>query len=79
LETKPKLTGLKSTSNEKRRFTTVGTMSSMPISSTYDLVHSPCSITTSCPMSSLKKVFPRSTRLSMTNDNIKVSPNKPMV
>jgi hypothetical protein len=79
LEIEPKMIGLGSTSNEERRFTIVGTMSSIPISSTYDPTHSPCNITPSCLMSSLKRVSRRSVKLSMTNNNIKASPNKPMV
>lgn len=79
LETKPKLIGLGSTLNEKRKFIIVGTMSHILISSTYDPTHNPCSITPSCQMSSLKRVYPRSSRLFMTNDNIKVFPNKPTI
>ncbi len=79
LDIEPKLTGLRSTSNEKRRFTLVGIISCMPISSTYDPTHSPCSVAPSCPMSSLKMVFPRSARLSISNENLEGSPNKLMV
>jgi hypothetical protein len=79
LETEPKLIILRSTSNEEKKFTIVGTMSNIPISSTYDPTHYPCNIAPSCPMLSFKKVSPRFAKLSMTNDNIEASPNKPMV
>jgi hypothetical protein len=79
LDIKPKLTGLGSISNEERRFTLVGAISSVPISNTYSPTHSPCNVAPSCPMSSLKMVFPRSTKLSIVNDNLEGSPNKPMV
>jgi len=49
-----RLTGLGSTSNEERRFTIVGTISSKLIGNTYDKEHSPCSITLSCPMPHLQ-------------------------
>jgi hypothetical protein len=73
------LIGLRSTSNEIQKFTLVGTISSMPISNTYDPTHSPCSVAPSCPMSSFKMVSPRFARLSIANDNLEGSPNKPMV
>ncbi len=51
----------------------------MPINNTYNPMHSSYSATPSCPMSSFKRVFPRFARLSIANDNLKGSPNKPMV
>ncbi len=79
LDIKPRLTGLGSISNEKQIFTLIGTISSMQISNTYNQTHNPCSATPSCPMASLKMVSPRSTRLSITNDNLEGFINKPMV
>jgi len=79
LDIKPRLTRLGLTSNEKQIFTLVGAMSSMPISSTYNPTLSPCSAKPSCPMPSLNMVSPRSARLSITNDNLEGSLNKPMV
>jgi hypothetical protein len=79
LDTEPKLTRLGSISNEEWRFTLVGAISSMPISDTYNPTHSRCNVAPSCPMSSLKMVFPRSAKLSIVNDNLEGSPNKLMV
>jgi hypothetical protein len=79
LDIKPRLTRLGSTSNEQQRFTLVGAISSVPISNTYDPTHSPFSATPSCPMSSLKMISPRFAKLSIANDNLEDSPNKPMV
>jgi hypothetical protein len=79
LDIEPRLTRLGSTLNEKQRFTLVGAISSMPISSTYNPTHSPCNGAPSCLMPSFKMVSPRSTKLSIANDNLKGSPNKPMV
>jgi hypothetical protein len=79
LDIKPMPTGLGSNSNEKQKFTLVGAISSIPINNTYNPTHSPCSATPSCPMLSLKMVSPRFARLSITNDNLEGSPNKPMV
>jgi hypothetical protein len=71
--------GLGSISNEKRKFTLIGVISSVPINSTYDPMHNPCNATPSCLMSSLNMVSPRSTGLSIANDNLEGSLNKPMV
>jgi hypothetical protein len=70
---------LGSISNEKQIFTLVGAISSVPINSTYDPTHNPCSVAPSCPMSSVKMIYPRFARLSIINDNFEGSPNKPMV
>jgi hypothetical protein len=79
LDIEPRLTELGSTSNEEQRFTLVGAISSVLINSTYNPTHSPCSATPSCPMLSLKMVSLRSTKLSIANDNLEDSLNKPMV
>jgi hypothetical protein len=79
LDIEPRLTELGSTSNEKQRFTLVGAISSVLINSTYNPTHSPYSATPSCPMLSLKMVSLRSTKLSIANDNLEGSLNKPMV
>jgi hypothetical protein len=79
LDIEPKLTRLGSTSNENQKCTLVGIISSVPISSTYNPTHSPYNATPSCPMSSFKMVSPRFAKLSIANDNLEGSPNKPMV
>jgi len=73
LDIEPKLTEHGSTSNDKRRFILIGAISSMLISGTYNPTHSPYSVTPSCPMSALKKVFPRFVQLSIVNDNLEGS------
>jgi hypothetical protein len=79
LDIEPRLTELASTLNEESRFILIGAISSVPINSTYDPMQNPCSVAPSCPMLSLKMVSPRSTRLSIVNDNLEGSPNMPMV
>jgi hypothetical protein len=70
LETKHRLIGLGSISNEERRFTIVGTISSRPINNIYDKEHSPCNTTLSCPMPHLQQLSTTSTKHHTPNDTM---------
>ncbi len=70
MEIEHKLIGLGSISNEKRRFTIVGTISSKPINNTYDKEHSLCSTTLSCPMPHLQQLSATSTKHQTPNDTM---------